>query len=162
MDPVDLPAVLQGGLGVPGHGRGRLVSKDRGSSWRASRSSVPSVAAGAATPVIKRDLEQWWFRITNCSDELLDYSGIDYPEPIRLVQTNWIGRSEEHAEIGFPVEADDVEPIRVFTTRPDTVFGATFMVLAPEHPLVDILTTDGVPKSRRTSRARDAGPRSSG
>jgi leucyl-tRNA synthetase len=93
------------------------------------------------TPVVKRDLEQWWFRITNYSDELLDYTGIDYPEPIRLVQTNWIGRSEG-AEIDFGVEADDVEPIRVFTTRPDTVFGATFMVLAPEHPLVSVLTTD--------------------
>ncbi len=93
------------------------------------------------TPVIKRDLEQWWFRITNYSDELLDYTGLDYPEPIRLVQTNWIGRSEG-AEIDFAVEADDVEPIRVFTTRPDTVFGATFMVLAPEHPLVAVLTTD--------------------
>jgi leucyl-tRNA synthetase len=93
------------------------------------------------TPVVKRDLEQWWFRITNYSDELLDYSGLDYPEPIRLVQTNWIGRSEG-AEIDFAVEADDVEPIRVFTTRPDTVFGATFMVLAPEHPLVTVLTTD--------------------
>jgi leucyl-tRNA synthetase len=93
------------------------------------------------TPVVKRDLEQWWFRITTYSDELLDYSTIDYPEPIRLVQTNWIGRSEG-AEIDFRVEAADVEPIRVFTTRPDTVFGATFMVLAPEHPLVDVLTTD--------------------
>jgi len=94
------------------------------------------------TPVEKRDLEQWWFRITNYSDELLDFSGIDYPDPIRLMQTNWIGRSEG-AEIDFPTEADDVEPIRVFTTRPDTIFGATFMVLAPEHPLVPILTTVG-------------------
>jgi leucyl-tRNA synthetase len=93
------------------------------------------------TPVEKRDLEQWYFRITNYSDELLDFSGIDYPDPIRLMQTNWIGRSEG-AEIDFPVEADDVEPIRVFTTRPDTVFGATFMVLAPELPLVSVLTTD--------------------
>ncbi|MEO5985791.1 MAG: leucine--tRNA ligase [Candidatus Limnocylindria bacterium] len=93
------------------------------------------------TPVIKRDLEQWWFRITNYSDELLDFSGLDYPEPIKLMQTNWIGRSEG-AEIDFPTEAEDVEPIRVFTTRPDTVFGATFMVLAPEHPLVATLTTD--------------------
>ncbi len=93
------------------------------------------------TPVEKRDLEQWYFRITKYSDELLDFSGIDYPEPIRLMQTNWIGRSEG-AEIDFPVEADDAEPIRVFTTRPDTVFGATFMVLAPEHPLVSILTSD--------------------
>jgi leucyl-tRNA synthetase len=93
------------------------------------------------TPVEKRDLEQWWFRITNYSDELLDFSGLDYPEPIKLMQTNWIGRSEG-AEIDFPTEPDDVEAIRVFTTRPDTVFGATFMVLAPEHPLVSILTSE--------------------
>ena len=93
------------------------------------------------TPVEKRDLEQWWFRITNYSDELLDFSEVDYPEPIKRMQTNWIGRSEG-AEIDFATEPDDVEPIRVFTTRPDTVFGATFMVLAPEHPLVSVLTTD--------------------
>ena len=93
------------------------------------------------TPVEKRDLEQWWFRITNYSDELLDFSEVDYPEPIKLMQTNWIGRSEG-ANIDFPTEVDDVEPIRVFTTRPDTIFGATFMVLAPEHPLVSVLTTD--------------------
>ncbi|MCC6618548.1 MAG: leucine--tRNA ligase [Chloroflexi bacterium] len=93
------------------------------------------------TPVEKRDLEQWWFRITNYSDELLDFSRVDYPEPIKAMQTNWIGRSEG-AEIDFAVEAAGVEPIRVFTTRPDTIFGATFMVLAPEHPLVSVLTTD--------------------
>ncbi|HUF06131.1 MAG TPA: leucine--tRNA ligase [Candidatus Binatia bacterium] len=93
------------------------------------------------TPVDKRDLEQWFFRITNYSDELLDFSGLDYPEPIKLMQTNWIGRSEG-AEIDFPTEVDDIEPIRVFTTRPDTVFGATFMVLAPEHPLVSVLTSE--------------------
>jgi len=92
------------------------------------------------TPVVKRDLEQWFFRTTRYADELLDFSGIDWPEPIRLMQTNWIGRSEG-AEIDFPVEADGVDPIRVFTTRPDTVFGATFMVLAPEHPAVVVLTT---------------------
>jgi len=93
------------------------------------------------TPVEKRDLEQWWFRITKYSDELLDFSGIDYPDPIRLMQTNWIGRSEG-AEIEFATELDGVEPVRVFTTRPDTIFGATFMVLAPEHPLVSVLATD--------------------
>ncbi len=93
------------------------------------------------TQVEKRDLEQWYFRITNYSDELLNFDGLDYPEPIKSMQTNWIGRSEG-AEIDFPTEPDDVEPIRVFTTRPDTVFGATFMVLAPEHPLVSVLTTD--------------------
>ena len=93
------------------------------------------------TQVTKRDLEQWYFRITNYSDELLNFDGLDYPEPIKSMQTNWIGRSEG-AEIDFPTEPDDVEPIRVFTTRPDTVYGATFMVLAPEHPLVSVLTTD--------------------
>ncbi len=104
------------------------------------------------TPVMKRDLEQWFFRITKYADELLDFTGMDWPEPILLMQTNWIGRSEG-AEIDFPVapigaasatgaETEAVEPIRVFTTRPDTIFGATFMVLAPEHPLVSRLTTD--------------------
>jgi leucyl-tRNA synthetase len=92
------------------------------------------------TPVVKRDLEQWFFRTTRYADELLDFSRIDWPEPIRLMQTNWIGRSEG-AEIDFAVEADGVAPIRVFTTRPDTIFGATFMVLAPEHPAVAALTT---------------------
>jgi leucyl-tRNA synthetase len=93
------------------------------------------------TPVIKRDLEQWFFRTTRYADELLDFSAIDWPDPIRLMQTNWIGRSEG-AQIDFAVQADGVAPIRVFTTRPDTVFGATFMVLAPEHPAVSALTTD--------------------
>src|SRR6266566_3428122 len=93
------------------------------------------------TPVVKRDLEQWFFRITNYADELLDFSSIDWPQPITLMQTNWIGRSEG-AEIDFPVEADQVDPIRVFTTRPDTVYGATFMVLAPEHAAVAALTSD--------------------
>ena len=102
------------------------------------------------TPVIKRDLEQWFLRITKYANELLDFAGLDWPEPILLMQTNWIGRSEG-AEIDFAVapstassgaDTDGVAPIRVFTTRPDTIFGATFMVLAPEHPLVARLTTD--------------------
>ena len=91
------------------------------------------------TPVVKRDLEQWFFRTTRYADELLDFSKIDWPEPIRLMQTNWIGRSEG-AEIDFACEADGLAPIRVFTTRPDTLYGATFMVLAPEHPAVAALT----------------------
>jgi leucyl-tRNA synthetase len=96
--------------------------------------------------VEKRDLEQWFLRITKYADELLDFSGIDWPEPIRIQQTNWIGRSEG-AEIVFTTASDDHQPggdeLRVFTTRPDTLFGATFMVLAPEHPLVDRLTGPG-------------------
>jgi leucyl-tRNA synthetase len=91
------------------------------------------------TPVVKKDLEQWFFRITNYADELLDFSNIDWPERVQTLQTNWIGRSEG-AKVNFHTEAED--PIEIFTTRPDTLWGATFMVLAPEHPLVDKLTTD--------------------
>jgi len=94
-------------------------------------------------PAQKRDLEQWFLRTTKYADELLDFSGIDWPEPVRIMQTNWIGRSEG-AEVVFTTAADAHQPggdvLRVFTTRPDTLFGATFMVLAPEHPLVAILT----------------------
>jgi leucyl-tRNA synthetase len=95
------------------------------------------------TPVVKRDLEQWFFKTTKYADEYLSYREIDFPDPIRTMQTNWIGRSEG-AEITFEVAGDEHaaggEEIRVFTTRPDTLFGATFMVLAPEHPLVEQLT----------------------
>ena len=91
------------------------------------------------TPVIRKDLEQWFFRTTNYADELLDFSYLDWPERVQTLQTNWIGRSEGasvifHTEQGLPLE--------VFTTRPDTLWGATFMVLAPEHPFVETITTD--------------------
>ncbi|HJW21960.1 MAG TPA: leucine--tRNA ligase, partial [Candidatus Limnocylindrales bacterium] len=93
--------------------------------------------------VEKRDLPQWYLRVTTYADELLDFGGLDWPEPIKVMQTNWIGRSEG-GEIEFTSAASahhaGGEPIRVFTTRPDTLFGATFMVLAPEHPLVPVLT----------------------
>ena len=90
-----------------------------------------------------RDLEQWMFRITNYADELLDFSSIDWPERIQTMQRNWIGRSEG-AEVSFPLgrTVNGEDRITVFTTRPDTLFGVSFMVLAPEHPLVDALTTD--------------------
>ncbi|MBN1876785.1 MAG: leucine--tRNA ligase [Anaerolineae bacterium] len=97
-------------------------------------------------PVIKKDLEQWFWKITHYADELLDFSKIDWPDKIRLLQTNWIGRSEG-AEVTFtvapedlPAEANVSGDLVVFTTRPDTLWGATFMVLAPEHPLVDVIT----------------------
>jgi leucyl-tRNA synthetase len=93
--------------------------------------------------VEKRDLDQWYLKTTAYADELLSFDGIDWPEPIKIQQINWIGRSEG-AEIDFDTvpagHHEDVETIRVFTTRPDTLFGATFMVLAPEHPLVERLT----------------------
>jgi leucyl-tRNA synthetase len=96
--------------------------------------------------VEKRELPQWYLRTTAYADELLDFSGIDWPEPIRVMQTNWIGRSEG-GEVVFHSAPDSHleggDEIRVFTTRPDTLFGATFMVLAPEHPLVAKLTSPG-------------------
>jgi len=92
-------------------------------------------------PVIQKMMSQWFFRITNYADELLDFEGIDWPEPIKLMQTNWIGRSEG-AKVTFKADTAGQEPIVVFTTRPDTLWGATFMVLSPEHPLVDVLATD--------------------
>jgi len=96
------------------------------------------VCERCGTPVIKKDLEQWFFRITRYADELLDFSKMDWPERVETLQRNWIGRSEG-AEIVYTSEQGD--PITVFTTRPDTLFGATFLVLAPEHPLVEKLTT---------------------
>lgn len=92
------------------------------------------------TPVIKKDLEQWFFRTTKYAEEMLRYDLIDWPERVRTLQTNWIGRSEG-AAVYFGTEQG--ETIEVFTTRPDTLWGATFMVLAPEHPLVPRLTTPG-------------------
>ncbi len=112
------------------------------------------VCERCGTPVIKKDLEQWFFRITKYADELLNFDSVDWPERIRTLQTNWIGRSEG-ASVQFPVFSDQSSVgseapktenqslITVFTTRPDTLWGATFMVLAPEHPLVEVVTTSG-------------------
>ena len=90
-------------------------------------------------PVFKRNMRQWMMRITSYADRLIDdLDRLDWPEPIKLMQRNWIGRSEG-ARVTF---ASPAGPLEVFTTRPDTLFGATFMVLSPEHPLVESLTTD--------------------
>ena len=90
------------------------------------------------TPVIKKNLDQWFFKTTSYAEELLNYDTIDWPERVRTLQTNWIGRSEG-AAVTFHTEQGD--PLEVFTTRPDTLWGATFMVMAPEHPLVEKITT---------------------
>ncbi len=94
------------------------------------------------TAVIRKDMEQWFFRITRYADELMQHEGLDWPERVKIMQRNWVGRSEG-AEISFDISEYglDEKEIRVFTTRPDTTFGVTFMVLAPEHPLVQKLTT---------------------
>jgi leucyl-tRNA synthetase len=92
-------------------------------------------------PVVRRPMRQWMLRITAFADRLLDeLDDLDWPQGIKLLQRNWIGRSEG-AEIEFPIVGID-ESIRVFTTRHDTIYGANYMVLAPEHPLVDRLTTE--------------------
>ncbi len=92
-------------------------------------------------PVERRPMRQWMLRITAFAQRLIDeLDGLDWPESIRLLQRNWIGRSEG-AEVKFKVDGID-ETIAVFTTRPDTLFGATYMVLAPEHRLVDELVSE--------------------
>jgi leucyl-tRNA synthetase len=96
-------------------------------------------------PVFKKDLRQWMMRITAYADRLADdLDRVDWPEKVKVMQRNWIGRSHG-ARVAFPVaDAEPATPrIEVFTTRPDTLFGATFMVLAPEHPLVETLVPPG-------------------
>lgn len=92
-----------------------------------------------STPVIKKELNQWFFRTTRYAEELLDFSGLNWPEKVITLQRNWIGRSEG-AAFSFRVAGSDLS-FKVFTTRPDTIFGATFTVLAPEHPLALQVTT---------------------
>ena len=94
------------------------------------------------TVVERRELNQWFFRITRYADELLDHSQLDWPEKINVMQTNWIGRSEG-VEIEFDISVYelDAKVLKTFTTRIDTIFGVTFVVMAPEHPLVEQLTT---------------------
>jgi len=102
-------------------------------------------------PVVRRPMRQWMLRITAYAERLIDeLEGLDWPEGIKLLQRNWIGKSEG-AEVEFPLLLAsggrfqpgglEFERIRVFTTRHDTIYGANYMVLAPEHPLVDYLTT---------------------
>lgn len=93
-------------------------------------------------PVIKKDLPQWFFKITAYAEKLLaGLDTIDWPEGIKIQQRDWIGRSEG-VEFDIPVENSDTAKIRVFTTRVDTVFGMSFVVLSPEHPLVEQVTTN--------------------
>ena len=121
------------------------------------------------TPVEMRELEQWFFRITAFADELLDAaSGLTgWPEKVLTMQRNWIGRSEG-ARVKFPVEGDrESESIEVFTTRIDTIYGATFVLLAPEHPLVAGLAVRSQDPSSfgqqvRAFRAQDRAARMSG
>jgi leucyl-tRNA synthetase len=110
----------------------------------ANEQVVNGACERCGTPVTRRDLEQWFLRITDYADQLLDFNGLlDWPEKILIMQRNWIGRSEG-VEISFDISQYDLpgKDIRTFTTRIDTIFGVTFLVLAPEHPLVSGLTAD--------------------
>jgi len=92
-------------------------------------------------PVVRRPMRQWMLRITSYAERLIDeLEGLNWPEGIKLLQRNWIGRSEG-AEIDFKIDNHDAR-IRTFTTRPDTIYGATYLVLAPEHSLVDQIVTE--------------------
>ncbi len=92
-------------------------------------------------PIVRLPLRQWMLRITAYADRLVeDLDDLDWPEPIKKMQREWVGRSEG-AQIFFEISNGNQERIEVFTTRPDTLFGSTYMVLAPEHPLVKSLTT---------------------
>ncbi|HEX8733657.1 MAG TPA: leucine--tRNA ligase [Ktedonobacterales bacterium] len=133
----------------------------------ANEQVVNGACERCGTVVERREIDQWLMRITNYADELLNFDGLEWPEKTRLMQTNWIGRSEG-AEIRFTASVPKENRKRgqratvelpVFTTRPDTIYGVTFFVLAPEHPLVERLTTperreavrDYVEQARRES-----------
>ncbi|MEZ4458043.1 MAG: leucine--tRNA ligase, partial [Gemmatimonadales bacterium] len=146
---------------------GKAYKKKAAVNWCPSCKTVlanEQVIAGACercgTMVEQRSLEQWFFKITDYAERLLanldDPAKMDWSASTTTAQRNWIGRSTG-AEVDFAVEGAD--PIRVYTTRPDTIFGATFMVLAPEHPLVDRLTTaaqrEAVDRYRAAAAAKD-------
>ena len=106
-------------------------------------------------PVVRRPMRQWMLRITAYAERLLnELEGLDWPGGIKSLQRNWIGRSEG-AEIDFKVDKSD-QKIRVFTTRPDTLYGGTFLVIAPEHSLVDLIVTEEQWPAVREYRERAA------
>jgi leucyl-tRNA synthetase len=108
-------------------------------------------------PVVRRPMRQWMLRITAYAERLIDeLENLDWPESIKLLQRNWIGRSEG-AEIHFPIAGlEPAQRVTVFTTRPDTIYGATYMVLAPEHSLVDLIVTEDQWPEVRAYRERTA------
>ncbi|MDB6094114.1 MAG: leucyl-tRNA synthetase [Verrucomicrobia bacterium] len=108
-------------------------------------------------PVERRNLRQWVLRITAYADRLLaDLKDVDWPDSTKRMQEAWIGRSEG-AEVQFDLEDKSHGPLKIFTTRPDTLYGCTYMVLAPEHPLVDPLTTPGQKSAIDAYRKKAAG-----
>ena len=106
----------------------------------ANEEATNGVCDRCGATVTKKNLRQWMLRITKYADRLLnDLDKLDWPEKVKKMQSDWIGKSYG-AEIDFPVDGTD-KAIKVYTTRPDTLYGATFMVLSPEHPIVKEITT---------------------
>lgn len=128
----------------------------------ANEQVVAGLCERCDTPVQQRELEQWFFRITDYADRLLDdlRTLTGWPEKVKVMQENWIGRSEG-LEIDFPLAELD-EKISVFTTRQDTVFGVTFVVLAPQHPLVEKLIEGSSQEQEVRSYVQRAGRRENG
>ncbi|MCX5637678.1 MAG: leucine--tRNA ligase [Planctomycetota bacterium] len=121
----------------------------------ANEEVVGGVSERGGHPVIRRPMRQWMLRITKYAERLLeDLNQVDWPESIKKLQTDWIGKSIG-AEVNFKIDRFD-ESIRIFTTRPDTLFGATYMVLAPEHELVDVITTNQQKKAVQEYREQAA------
>ena len=138
LDPVDLPAAVRARASPTGPRRRSSGARRTPPCWPTSRSST-AAASAAAPRSCSESLEQWFFRITDYADRLLaDFDLLEsWPEHVITMQRNWIGRSEG-AEVVFRCEEVDLD-FPVFTTRPDTLFGATFFVLAPEHPELERL-----------------------
>ncbi|MEX2043559.1 MAG: leucine--tRNA ligase [Patescibacteria group bacterium] len=128
--------LFKAGLAYRGAGQQWWCPKDK--TVLANEQVIDGRCERCGSEVTKKELTQWYFKITEYADELIDsLDELDWPEPIKAMQRNWIGRSEG-AEVMFE---SDTGPITAYTTRPDTLFGATYMVLAPEHGLVGKLTT---------------------
>ena len=147
------------------HRQGLAYRADAPVNWCPSCNTVlaneqvhEGVCERCNSAVEQRAMEQWFFRSTNYAEELLANEDLEWPDYVKLMQRNWIGRSEG-AEASFALETpapDGTDEIRVFTTRPDTLHGVTFMVLAPEHPLVSPITT-GEQRSEVEAYVRAAG-----
>ena len=124
----------------------------------ANEEVVDGLCERCKTKVVRKRIRQWILKITAYAERLLnDLEGLDWPEPVKQMQRNWIGRSEG-ANVTFKIDGHD-ETLEIYTTRPDTLFGATYMVLSPEHPLVEKLTTPGQ-KQAVTSYIEEAAKKS--
>ena len=115
---------------------------------------IDGVSERGGHPVYRKPMKQWVLKITEYADQLLaDLDDLDWPESLKDMQRNWIGRSEG-AKVSFDVDNAEGK-VEVFTTRPDTIYGASFLVLSPEHALVDSITTDEYKDQAEASKKSD-------